>query len=382
MSTQLSSDILGLLDDPSDFELSGTVSTAGPSTSISASGGNPSGGKAKPKPKKMTNKSSNAGVTRQEFGSLQEQMTTMADAMQILQSTVLASLGSSSSAKRQKVDHVTPAEDQGACTSSDDSLATDQLINNLLKPNAGDNSSAGVLSVVEQFYSEEDTGVKVDEKLAGVISKLLRHKSSEGKVAEKLNSFKRPCNIPELDCTRVNPEIWNSLQSKTRSMDIKLQKVEQAALKGMVPIVTCIEALMSTNKSLDHKVLVTNLLDALAIIGHATTELNFRRRELIKPDLNQQFSTLCSAQAPVTGLLFGDNLSQKCKDIQETNKLGQKFGQHGNFSAGPKSDRGRQRGNAKTFSHRGRQTRRGNSFRPKRWQQRKPAETRQQTATK
>ncbi|XP_033641648.1 uncharacterized protein LOC117301730 [Asterias rubens] len=54
---------LGLLDDPSNFELSGTVSTVGPSTSISASGGNPSGGKAKPKPKKMTNKSSNAGVT-------------------------------------------------------------------------------------------------------------------------------------------------------------------------------------------------------------------------------------------------------------------------------------------------------------------------------
>lgn len=62
----------------------------------------------------------------------------------------------------------------------------------------------------------DDIGSKVNEKLAGVISKLLCKISSHEKVAEKLNSFKRPDNVPELDCTRVNPEIWNSLQSKNQ----------------------------------------------------------------------------------------------------------------------------------------------------------------------
>ena len=268
---------------------------------------------------------------------------------------------------------------QATCCSSDESLATAQLIDNLLEPDADDNPSAGVLGAVEQFYSGEDTVAKVDEKLAGVFSKLLQKKPSEAKITEKLNRFKRPCNIPELDCTRVNPEIWNSLQSKTRSMDIKLQKVEQAALKGLVPIVTCIDTLMSNNKSLDSKVLVTNLFDSVAILGHAVTELNFRRRELIKPDLNQQYSTLCSTRVPVTGLLFGDNLSQQCKDIQDTNKLGQKFGQRASSSAALKSDRAGQREKARTFSHQG-QTRQGNSFRQNHWQKRKSAETWQPTA--
>ena len=42
---------------------------------------------------------------------------------------------------------------------------------------------------------------------------------------------------------RVNPVIWNSLHSKVRSVmsvDIKLQKVESALLKSIVPIVNCI----------------------------------------------------------------------------------------------------------------------------------------------
>ncbi|XP_038073153.1 uncharacterized protein LOC119741467 [Patiria miniata] len=380
MSTHLSADILSLLDGPSDLECSGVVAHADPlpstCTSLSAAGGNPPVVKAKAKSKKSTRSSDE--VTRQEFASLQDKISTMADAMQTLQSTVLASLGNPPT-KKQKVDHA--VADQAASSSSDESFATGQLIDNLLKSDADDNSSAGVLTAVEQFYSGEDSGNKVDEKLAGVISKLLRKKTSEEKVAEKLNSFKRPSNIPEMDVTRVNPEIWNSLQSKTRSMDIKLQKVEHAALKGMVPIVSCIETLMS-NKSVDHKTLVTNLLDSMAIIGHTVTQLNFRRRELIKPDLNQQYSSLCSAQVPVTGLLFGDDLPKQCKDIQETNKLGQKFGQRSSSSAAPKSDRARQRGNAKTFHTYSGQTRQGNSSRPKRWQKRKPAQTRQQSDAK
>ena len=76
----------------------------------------------------------------------------------------------------------------------------------------------------------------------------------------------------------------------------------------------------------DIKAEITKLLDAVSILGQANYELNLRRRELIKPDLNQQFGGLCTTQVPITGLLFGDNLTQKCKDIQETNKLGYKVG--------------------------------------------------------
>ncbi|KAK2567821.1 hypothetical protein P5673_007696 [Acropora cervicornis] len=55
------------------------------------------------------------------------------------------------------------------------------------------------------------------------------------------------------------------------------------------------------------------------------TEVNIKRHELIKPDLNDQFKKICGSQTPVTKLLFGDDLPQSEKEISETNKVGIKI---------------------------------------------------------
>ena len=54
--------------------------------------------------------------------------------------------------------------------------------------------------------------------------------------------------------------------------------------------------------------LVTYNADALALLGHVNIELSYRRRYAIKPSLNNEYSSLCSSQVPITGLLFGDEL--------------------------------------------------------------------------
>ena len=65
-------------------------------------------------------------------------------------------------------------------------------------------------------------------------------------------------------------------------------------------------------------------LDSLALMGHSINEVNIKRRELIKPDLNDQFKQLCGSHTPVTKLLFGDDLPKSVKEISETNKVGVK----------------------------------------------------------
>ena len=52
------------------------------------------------------------------------------------------------------------------------------------------------------------------------------------------------------------------------------------------------------------------------------SEVNTKRRELIKPDLKDQFKQLCGSHTPVTKLLFGDDLPKSVKEISETNKVG------------------------------------------------------------
>ena len=218
----------------SDSEQLITQLDPGQSTSGSIAGGNPPASASPVKPKKKTIRTINV-VNREEFTAMQEKMTVIAEAMQTLQSTVMSSLDNRP-VKRQKTDEMV--------TSSDESIATDKAIDNLLRP-GNEEASDEVLDAIDQFYSSEDSGEKVDDKLAAVVGKVLGRKPADEKITEKLNSFKRPSNIQELEHTRVNPEIWSTLQSKTRSFDIKMQRVEQAMLKSVVPIVQCMQSIMA-----------------------------------------------------------------------------------------------------------------------------------------
>lgn len=60
-------------------------------------------------------------------------------------------------------------------------------------------------------------------------------------------------------------------------------------------------------------------------MAHSVYELNLCRRELIRPDLNDQYRQLCNSQTPISKLLFGDDLLKVVKDITESNKVSQNF---------------------------------------------------------
>ena len=47
--------------------------------------------------------------------------------------------------------------------------------------------------------------------------------------------------------------------------------------------------------------------DAIALIGAANFELNMRRREQIKPELNEDHKNLCSSSVPFNDSLFGND---------------------------------------------------------------------------
>ncbi len=44
---------------------------------------------------------------------------------------------------------------------------------------------------------------------------------------------------------------------------------------------------------------------------------------MIKPNLNKEYSSLCSSQTPVTDFLFGDDLQSRLASIKASNKVGQ-----------------------------------------------------------
>ncbi len=97
------------------------------------------------------------------------------------------------------------------------------------------------------------------------------------------------------------------------------------------------------------KSLLRTATDSVGLMANANYQLNMRRREMIKHDINPNFRHLCDTAVQFTEQLFGDDLPKQVKDMSEVNKVGLKL-------AGP---RGGYRG--RSSGHRGFYQRGGHS---------------------
>ncbi|CAB3987413.1 Hypothetical predicted protein [Paramuricea clavata] len=119
--------------------------------------------------------------------------------------------------------------------------------------------------------------------------------------------------------------------------------------------------------------LVTYNTDALTMLGHIHMELLNRRRELIKPNLNKEYVSLCSPQTPITELLFGDDLQAQMASIKAANRISQSTTSSSKFNPNTRSpfEGAKNRLKGKQFAHSSHTNgkpflwqNRGNNYRP------------------
>ena len=102
--------------------------------------------------------------------------------------------------------------------------------------------------------------------------------------------------------------------------------------------------LKRVNEINDGKVLAQEAIDSLSLLAHANTELNNRRKELIKPDLHTDYKHLCSASTTVTAELSGDDLSKRVRvgrKVTTSTVTRHKGPSHSNFGYKSQSSGGR-----------------------------------------
>ena len=84
--------------------------------------------------------------------------------------------------------------------------------------------------------------------------------------------------------------------------DIKLPNNQRALTANEV-----IENLISAAKktTMDIPVIMSKATDGLALLGHASHEVSFRRWEMLAHTLKSEYAGLASPAVPVTDFLFG-----------------------------------------------------------------------------
>lgn len=223
-------------------------------------------------------------------------------------------------AKRPRKDAVSDSEPE----SSD----IECLINETNAKDSAGNEADILCDIAQDYDLDDQCGSPVGDKLAAMLNKMARSKLSEEKLKEKLNKYSRPQNCENLVGAKVNPEIWSKIRPETRSRDLKMQKIQNTILKAITPLAELSDSLLnlkSKNDVFDTAKAVRQILDSVALLTHANCDIIQRRRELIRPDLNKLYQQICAEHVSFTGFLFGDDLPQKIKDINMTNRVGQKL---------------------------------------------------------
>ena len=71
---------------------------------------------------------------------------------------------------------------------------------------------------------------------------------------------------------------------------------------------------------------ITKLVDAQALLNHAMQDLNQHRRADLKGERSPSDKGLSKGASGTSALLYGDDLTGRIKDINESNRVSSKLG--------------------------------------------------------
>jgi hypothetical protein len=180
---------------------------------------------------------------------------------------------------------------------------------------------------LSQFFGlHVEIGPEIHKDLADICTAAVKSTAGLGESVLKdfQKKFPKPQNIKSVKVPKVNPLIWQKLKPSTKAVELLLQKTHNTVLMALLPTVMSLDMLLTRrSKAPDLDKLTELSKDTLRLILASFSELSIRRRELIKPELNQAYKQLCGPQNPVGEFLFGDELGKQIREIAESQRLGQ-----------------------------------------------------------
>ena len=178
----------------------------------------------------------------------------------------------------------------------------------------------------------EKVGPQIQEKVAQAITKVLGlglSADSQEKLKEKYHT---PINCPRLVVTKCNSELFKNLNKQTSMNDLKYQKLQSLLIKSLtanVYVYNSLQLMCKGSEPIDRSDLkkeVDSLADAMSLQAHVSKNIDNMRRLNIRPEVADEFGSLCNDEVPPDStLLFGD-LVERMKVCTDTGKITKRVG--------------------------------------------------------
>ena len=197
-----------------------------------------------------------------------------------------------------------------------ESLVQSVLADTVLDDQGSSSADETFQTLAHEFSVFERTSAPISTGLAEIVNGLLKDRLPKEKSQEVQAKYVRPENCPNLVPPKVNKQIWQQMQQETRNADSALQKAQGLMITGLCAV------LEVCNKSVgDQKRISTH---SAVLLLAANREFNLKRRDLIRPDLNNHYGSLCNPSVAISTQLFGGDLNMEVEEVTKSNKLSSK----------------------------------------------------------
>ena len=150
----------------------------------------------------------------------------------------------------------------------------------------------------------------------------------ESNLNQALNRSLIPQNV-NLITPRVNTEIGQNLRPNTKTVDSKIQQVQNIVNKITGNVIKGVDELLNIrartsdpSRKRDIQGEVERSIDNVHLLLHSNVELSMRRREIICSTFrNRKHRKLASDRIPLTEQLFGDDLNGSLKSIETAERM-------------------------------------------------------------
>eukprot|EP00794_Sanderia_malayensis_P011531 gene11531-12720_t len=171
---------------------------------------------------------------------------------------------------------------------------------------------------------QAEQGPPISTQLAKIINGKFTTKFQLSKRKEIWQKYPPSSNCDSLQTPKVNPEIWSKCGANAKKNDMRISALQGTLVKATAAVTVSVNDLLSARQqesSPYFKDLIAKLIDSIILIGHVNKELTFKRRDVLRPNLSNDFKQACSRTIKPTTFLFGDDLPEVLKELQATNRV-------------------------------------------------------------
>ena len=143
---------------------------------------------------------------------------------------------------------------------------------------------------------------------------------AELKQAQLTQKYETPTNCARLAVLPCNPEVFKNASAKAKSRDSALQNTQKALVKGLSAVIYAYDDLLHSPDG-DTVQVREKMADGIALLSHASHSLDMFRRQSFKGEIKDEYNTLCTTSYPAAGSLFGPNVNDKIKEVQESMRV-------------------------------------------------------------